>query len=96
MQKIKLLQLISNKLFLYGSKAMYVGLVLLSFNANCQNAWTQKSSPPTPFTARNACAGFSVGNKGYFGTGGDLAGVTSDWFEYDPSTDSWTQKTSFP
>lgn len=84
MQKIKLLQLISKKMFQNGIKAMSISFIVLSFNANCQNTWTQKTSPSTPFTARNACAGFSVGTKGYFGTGGDLAGTTSDWSEYDP------------
>lgn len=42
--------------------------------------------------------GFSVGNKGYLGTGGDFSGGAyyDDLWEYNPVTDSWTQKANLP
>jgi N-acetylneuraminic acid mutarotase len=72
-----------------------ISLCLISFTANSQNVWTQKLAPSTPFTARNACAGFAIGTKGYFGTGGDANGETADWYEYNPATNSWIQKANF-
>ncbi len=46
--------------------------------------------------SRISATGFSIGNKGYMGTGFvHLNGVSSsrkDFWEYDPATDSWTQK----
>ena len=38
------------------------------------NTWTQKAD--FGGTARNWAVGFSIGNKGYIGTGYDLSGVT--------------------
>ena len=41
-------------------------------------------------------AGFSIGNKGYFGTGTNTLGfLQNDFWEYDPSSNTWTQKTDF-
>jgi len=44
---------------------------------------------------RTSAVGFSIGNKGYVGTG--INGIThlKDFWEYDPSTNLWTQKTDF-
>lgn len=39
---------------------------------------------------------FSIGSKGYVGLGDDGNNVFSDFWEYDPSTDTWTQKANFP
>jgi N-acetylneuraminic acid mutarotase len=36
--------------------------------------------------------GFSIDGKGYIGTGEDLNNVFNDFWEYDPSTDAWTEK----
>ena len=68
----------------------------LPISTIAQSTWTIKTAPSGSFTARNACAGFAIGTKGYFGTGGAAAGATADWYEYDQATDSWTQKASFP
>lgn len=48
-------------------------------------------------TARYAAVGFSIGNKGYLGTGGTGVSGTpnSDFWEYNPDTDVWTQKANF-
>lgn len=62
------------------------------------NAWTQKAS--FAGHSRYAAAGFSIAGKGYIGTGNDpnnveVPGFFSDFWEYDPSTDAWTQKANF-
>ncbi|GAB3517401.1 Kelch repeat-containing protein [Emticicia fontis] len=47
-------------------------------------------------TARQGAVGFSIGSKGYIGTGGASTSPTmSDFWEYDPTTDVWTQKANF-
>lgn len=61
--------------------------------------WVQKSSFPA--SGRHGAFGFSVGNKGYVGTGHINSGTItdlyfSDLWEYDPGTDSWTQKADVP
>lgn len=46
--------------------------------------------------ARSQGVGFSIGNKGYIGTGLDnLAGQHNDFWEYDPAVNSWTPKSNF-
>ena len=45
---------------------------------------------------RDLAVGFSIGNKGYVGTGLDINGQTkNDFWEYDPTFDVWTQKKYF-
>lgn len=39
--------------------------------------------------------GFSIGGKGYLGTGHDLFDQLADFWEYDPQTDVWAQKTNY-
>ena len=42
-------------------------------------------------------SGFTIGDKGYIGTGVDTAEfVLNDLWEYEPLTDSWTQKANLP
>src|ERR1051326_1084169 len=50
-------------------------------------------------TARHRAVAISIGNRGYMGLGHINALVDvlyDDWWEYDPGTNSWTQKASFP
>ncbi len=68
------------------------GSVILNANTGA-NTWTQKSA--FGGTARNAYAAFSIGNKGYIGTGNDGSVLTKDFWEYDPATDTWAQKANF-
>jgi N-acetylneuraminic acid mutarotase len=46
---------------------------------------------------RAYAVGFSIGSKGYVGTGYSFAASTyyGDWWEYDPATNVWTQKADF-
>jgi len=55
--------------------------------------WTQKASLPGPLR-RNA-TGFSIGNKGFIGTGYNDSAWLSDFWEWNQSTNTWTQKTDF-
>ena len=53
--------------------------------------------------ARYAATGFSIGNKGYIGTGLDssldpynyYSYYFNDFWEFDPATNTWTQKANF-
>ena len=60
------------------------------------NTWTQKSD--FAGAARAGASGFSIGNKGYIGTGstdGTTAGGTRDFWEWDQSSNAWSQKADF-
>ncbi len=57
--------------------------------------WTRKADVGD--TARDQAFGFSIGNKGYVGTG-TFAGSGNfykDFWEFDAATDSWTRKADF-
>ncbi len=56
--------------------------------------WTQK----TDFGGgpRDIAVGFSIGSKGYIGTGANgSVNYAKDFWEYDPVTNRWTQKADF-
>ena len=54
------------------------------------DAWTQKAN----FNGgtRLGAVGFSIGSKGYVGTGFDVVSDKNDFWEYDPLTNVWAQK----
>jgi N-acetylneuraminic acid mutarotase len=56
--------------------------------------WTQNAD--VGGTGRHLGVGFSIGSKGYVGTGnGTGGGLHRDFWEYDPLTNVWTQKSDF-
>ncbi len=59
--------------------------------------WTQCETMPVE--GRRYAAAFALNGKGYVTTGGKKDGTmvtyVSDTWEYDPSTDTWTQKDDF-
>ena len=57
------------------------------------NLWTKKVD--FPGNARTGAIGFSIGSKGYIGTGGDGKSLFKDFWEWDQSTNVWTEKTDF-
>lgn len=70
---------------------------LFPFYMSAQGSWTQKAT--CPGLSRYSAVAFTIGNKGYLGTGGHSqsfpGGVLEDFWEYDPANNSWTQKTNF-
>ncbi|HUM48004.1 MAG TPA: T9SS type A sorting domain-containing protein, partial [Chitinophagales bacterium] len=74
-------------------------------NENCKDFW--EYDPATNVWIKKAdfgggtryyAAGFSIGNKGYIGTGSatDFFGSwTKDFWEYDPSNNTWIKKKDF-
>lgn len=58
------------------------------------NSWTQKSN--FPGGARAYAAGFSIGNKGYLGTGANASIAFADFWSFDPALNLWTQKANYP
>src|SRR5258706_7337761 len=58
--------------------------------------WNQKADPPNP--TRRYPVSFSIGNKLYYGLGWDFLSGTyfKDFWEYDTSSDTWTQLNDFP
>lgn len=60
--------------------------------------WTKMADLPGP--GRHRGTGIAIGNKGYIGlghyngTGNNI--MLDDWWEYDPSNNTWTQKANFP
>lgn len=55
------------------------------------NSWLRKADCSD--TTRHYAVGFSIGNKGYVGTGQPASsGLQADFWEYDPATDVWTRK----
>lgn len=60
--------------------------------------WMQRTGMPAD--GRHRATGMSIGNHGYLGMGhvnGNSAVINySDWWEYDPASDSWTQRANFP
>lgn len=55
------------------------------------NAWTQRAS----LASRAMAVAFSIGSKGYAGTGTSY-NYLNDFWEYDPAANAWQQKAVFP
>lgn len=66
---------------------------IIAIAALAQGTWTQK--PTFPGLARYEAVGFSIGNKGYIGTGLGNNIWKSDFWEYDPTNGVWTQKADY-
>lgn len=58
------------------------------------NTWTSKVDFPGTYRY-NAC-GFTIAGKGYVGCGFNSVNYLSDFWEYNPTNDSWVQKASLP
>ncbi|MBK9402017.1 MAG: T9SS type A sorting domain-containing protein [Bacteroidetes bacterium] len=69
--------------------------MILSPDLMFGETWTQKAV--IPGGVRDLTVGFSIGNKGYVGTGyhHGLWYEYQDFWEWDPVTDVWTQKADF-
>ena len=78
------------------SALFFLGIAFNSYSSN--EVWNQKSS--LPGEARHRATGFSIANKGYIGLGHYNSGPNgnvqkADIWEYDPGSESWTQKADY-
>jgi hypothetical protein len=55
--------------------------------------WTRKAD--FGGSARVSAVGFSIGTKGYIGTGMTESALLNDFWEYNPINDTWTQKAAY-
>jgi N-acetylneuraminic acid mutarotase len=67
--------------------------LLCDQQAGLSDKWTPLA--PVGATGRQYAVGFSVGSKGYVGFGSEGAAFKTDFFEYDPATNTWSPKASF-
>lgn len=63
------------------------------------DTWAQVAN--LPGVARRDAIAFTINDKGYVGTGMDnadanLGSALNDFWQYDPLTNSWTQKSNYP
>jgi outer membrane protease len=69
----------------------FLSFTSATFETTC-NTWAQKAD--FGGSVRYDATGFSIGSKGYLGTGYD--GIPrNDFWEYDPATNTWTHKADF-
>jgi len=59
------------------------------------NTWSQKANIPALGGVYKGVA-FTIGSKGYVGTGGNQNPYLFSLWEYDPTTNTWTQKADYP
>lgn len=74
-----------------GGSILFNGVAIIG---SVPNNWVQK----TDFggTGRSLAVAFSIGTKGYIGTGYDVISVLKkDFWEFDPVTNVWSQKADF-
>ena len=91
-------------IFSQNSKAMRFKHLLLGLATICSLQsygsiqWTQRADFPA--SARHRAVSASAGNMGYVGlghyNGTGFETYFNDWWEFDPSTNAWTQKADYP
>lgn len=75
---------------------LFAFLLWICVEAQTQYGWVQKSSMPA--AGRHRATALSCGNRGYVGFGhvNSIVDVLyDDWWEYDPGSDTWSQKANF-
>jgi len=72
---------------------LFTILGYISF-AQIPDTWVQKKDYGTTVDSTYGAFAFSIGNKGYVGTGYSKKRL-NDFWEYDPNTDTWCQKANF-
>jgi len=61
------------------------------------NSWTQKANMPVSAGLRSTALGFSLGSKGYVGTGiSPSFSFLADLWEWDQASNTWIQKATSP
>ena len=74
-------------------------ITLTSFQGFCDAfVWNVKTGYPG--VGRHRASGIGIGKKVYYGLGHVSSGAVNvgfqDWWEYDPATNSWSQKANYP
>ncbi len=69
---------------------VFIGMATLAM----ADVWTQKASLPSNTRYLAAC--FSIGTMGYICEGIDSINVFHDLWQYDQTTNAWTQKADYP
>jgi N-acetylneuraminic acid mutarotase len=78
-------------------RILFIFFMLVCSTIGSAQSWLQRADFGS--TGRHRATGFSIGNKGYAGlghvngTGQNI--VYKDWWQYDPSSNSWTQKADY-
>ena len=79
-------------------QCLFWGFLFLANSSIWCQFWTQKSS--FGGVGRHRAVGCATSNRGYLGLGhvnGSGIDISyNDWWEYDPASDSWTQKANYP
>jgi N-acetylneuraminic acid mutarotase len=79
-------------------KILSIACLLTSLQVFGSEAWNQKTN--FGGVGRHRGTGVSIGNRGYIGLGHyNGAGpniMFQDWWEFDPSSNTWTQKANYP
>lgn len=71
-----------------------VSAIIIVLVSDAQGTWNQKND--FGGTERELAVGFSIGTKGYIGTGTNANGVYyNDFWEWDQTTGTWTQMADF-
>jgi N-acetylneuraminic acid mutarotase len=83
----------------FKNKSIVIFLILLSANLFADKfVWNSKTGYPG--VGRHRSSGIGIGKKVYYGLGHVSSGAVNvgfqDWWEYDPATNSWTQKANYP
>lgn len=68
-------------------------LLIATYSFAQPDTWKQKQS--LQGGARYDASGFSIGDKGYVGTGIGENDLLKDFWEFDPVANSWTQKANY-
>lgn len=88
---------LGNDYYLMSNRFLFVVFFVCAVN-HASAQWNQLAD--FGGSARHRATCMSIGNKAYLGLGHiNGTGVEtyfSDWWEYDPATNSWTQKADFP
>ena len=78
---------------------LVICILLISYQGFCDKfVWNNKTGYPG--VGRHRASGIGIGQKVYYGLGHVSSGAVNvgfqDWWEYDPATNSWSQKANYP
>jgi len=82
-----------NRVYIFSSIISAIILNFCSFGQT-PNTWTQKAN--LGGSARVYSVGFSIGSRGFIGTGISTSSELTDFWEYDTAFNAWTQRANFP